>query len=88
MEENNIMNNEEVMETTEEIVEAVSKGDFKKVTAFGLGMLAGVVAYKYVFKPAGTKIKTWYGNRKTKKDDVVDCEFVVEDDETDDNYEE
>lgn len=88
MEENNIMNNEEVMETTtEEIVEAASKGGFKKVATFGLGMIAGVVAYKYVLKPVGAKIKTWNEERKAKKQVVDDATFD-EVDETEENFEE
>lgn len=88
MEGNNIMNNEEVMETTtEEIVEAASKGGFKKVATFGLGMIAGVVAYKYVLKPVGAKIKTWNEERKAKKQ-VVDDAVFDEVDETEENFEE
>lgn len=88
MEENNIMNNEEVMETTaEEIVEAASKGGFKKVATFGLGMIAGVVAYKYVLKPVEAKIKTWNEERIAKKQVVADATYD-EVDETEENFEE
>lgn len=88
MEENNIMNNEEIMETTtEEIVEAASKGGFKKVATFGLGMIAGAVAYKYVLKPIGAKIKTWNEERIAKKHVVADATFD-EVDETEENFDE
>ena len=52
METNEIMNNEEVMETTtEEIVKSSSGKGFKVAAGVGLAVLAGVVIYKYVGKP-------------------------------------
>lgn len=41
METKEIMNNEEVMDTTEEIVKTASKGGFSKVTTIGVAMIAG-----------------------------------------------
>lgn len=88
MEGNNIMNREEVMETTtEEIVEAASESGFKKAATLGLGMIVGVVAYKYVLNPVGAKIKMWNEERKAKKQTVVDVSFD-EVDETEGNSEE
>ena len=46
METNEIMNNEEVMDTTEEIVKTASKGGFSKVATIGVAMIAGGLAYK------------------------------------------
>ena len=58
METNEIMNNEEVMETaTEEIVKASSGKGFKVAAGIGLAVLAGVVIYRYVGKPMIAKIK-------------------------------
>lgn len=87
MEENNIMNNEEVMETTGEIVEETCNGGFKTAAIVGLGVIASAAAYKYVLKPTGAKIKTWYKNRKTKKQDVVDAD-IIDVEETEDDSEE
>jgi hypothetical protein len=51
MNNNEIVVNEEVRESTEEIVMAgVSKG-FKIAGGIGLAILGGVIAYKYVVKP-------------------------------------
>lgn len=58
METNEIMNNEEVMETaTEEIVKASSGKGFKVAAGIGLAVLAGVVIYRYVGKPMIAKSK-------------------------------
>lgn len=57
MDTNEIMTNEEVIETTEEIVTASSGKTFKVVAGVGLTVLGGVVAYKYVIKPLVAKIK-------------------------------
>ena len=80
MENNEMMNNnEEIMETA---VEELTKTDYcvglKKVSTFGLAMLAGALTYKYVVIPAAVKIKTWHENRKVKNQhgDVVDGTFT------------
>lgn len=57
METNEIMNNEEVMDTTEEIVKTASKGGFSKVATIGVAMIAGGLAYKFVVAPAVSKLK-------------------------------
>lgn len=78
MENNEIMNNnEEVMETAEEIVKATSDGGFKKATTIGLAMIAGALTYKFVVIPAAAKIKNWRENRKTvnQQEEVIDEEF-------------
>lgn len=74
METNEVMNNEEVMETTtEEIVKASSGKDFKVVAGIGLAMLAGGVLAKYVpsklCNPMIAKIKD------RKRQQVIDVEL-------------
>lgn len=57
MEPNEIMENEEVIETaTEEIVKASSGCGFKMAAGFGLGILAGMAICKLA-KPVIAKIK-------------------------------
>lgn len=71
METNEIMNNEEVMETaTEEIVKASSGKGFEVVAGvIGLAVLAGVVIYRYVGKPMIAKIKA------QKEQQIIDAEW-------------
>ena len=70
METNEIMNNEEVMETTtEEVVKASSGKGFKVAAGIGLAVLAGVVIYKYVGKPMIAKIKA------QKEQQIIDAEW-------------
>ena len=70
METNEIMNNEEVMETTtEEIVKSSSGKEFKVAAGVGLAVLAGVVIYKYVGKPMIAKIKA------KKEQQIIDAEW-------------
>ena len=58
MENNAIMNNE-VIETTEEVIEntGMSKG-IKIAVGIGLSVIVGFVVYKYVAKPVIANIKT------------------------------
>lgn len=70
METNEIMNNEEVMETTtEEIVKASSGRGLKVAAGIGLAVLAGVVIYRYVGKPMIAKIKA------QKEQQIIDAEW-------------
>ena len=57
MDTNEIMVNEEVIETTEGIATASSGEVFKVAAGVGLTVLGGFVAYKYVIKPVMAKIK-------------------------------
>lgn len=57
MSTNEIMVNEEVIETTDGIATAGSGKVFKVVAGVGLTVLGGFVAYKYVIKPVIAKIK-------------------------------
>lgn len=75
--EENMMNNEEVIETTAgEIVKTTSHGGFKTVTTIGLAMIVGGLAYKFVVEPAAVKIKIWRENRKAEKQHVVINSFA------------
>jgi len=93
MENNNeIMNNEEVIETaTEEIVKATSNGGMKKATTIGLAMIAGALTYKFLVVPTAAKFKNWRENRKTvvtqPQDDTIDGEFMDLDEETEEDSE-
>lgn len=79
METKEIMNNEEVMDTTEEIVKAASKGGFSKVTTIGVAMIAGGLAYKFVVAPAVSKLKKMKARKGFR---VVEDETTVEDENT------
>lgn len=79
METKEIMNNEEVMDTTEEIVKIASKGGFSKVTTIGVAMIAGGLAYKFVVAPAVSKLKEMKARKGLR---VVENETTVEDENT------
>lgn len=90
MENNEIMNNEEVMETaTEEIVKATSNsGCLGSVTKIGLAMIAGGLICKFVVEPGVKKLKHWSEDRAAKKvvseninSNVVDGNFTEVDEE-------
>lgn len=75
METNEIMNNEKVMDTTEEIVKTASKGRFSKVATIGVAMIAGGLAYKFVVAPVVGKLKEMKARKGFR---VVDDDVVVE----------
>ena len=80
METNEIMNNEEVMDTTEEIVKTASKGGFSKVATIGVvAMIAGGLAYKFVVAPAVSKLKEMKARKGFR---VVENENSIEDENT------
>lgn len=80
MENNEIMTNEEVMETTEEIVKVSSANGFKKAAAFGLVFIGGYVAGKYIIDPAIAHIKARKRNKQMVEqgdfDDFEETEIV------------
>ena len=78
MENNEIMTNEEVMETTEEIVKVSSANGFKKAAAFGLVFIAGYVAGKYIIDPAVARIKARRLNKKMVEQDFEEEVIVNE----------
>lgn len=70
MEANEIMTNEEVMETTtEKIVKASSANGFKTATVFGLVFIAGYVAGKYIIDPTIARLKIRKLNKQMVKQD-------------------
>lgn len=78
METNEIMNNEEVIETTAEEVTKVSSGKgFKVAAGVGLAVLVGVIAYKYVGKPMIAKIKAKKEEAMVMDEEYVDSEIVT-----------
>ena len=79
METNEIMNNEKVMDTTEEIVKTASKEGFSKVATIGVAMIAGGLAYKFVVAPVVGKLKEMKARKGFRVVDVV-VETVDEND--------
>lgn len=75
MEPNEMMVNEEVVETateaTEEIVKKSSGKGFKIAAGVGLAIVLGGLAIKYVVIPTANKIKA----KKQQDSDVIDGEF-------------
>lgn len=57
MENNEIMKNEEIIETTAEFVSADSGKSMKVVAGIGLSLLVSDAAYKYIIKPMLAKMK-------------------------------
>lgn len=57
METKEIIKNEEVIEMTEEIVEAGSGNTLKLAAGLGIGVIVCGVAYTYIVKPAIAKYK-------------------------------
>lgn len=70
METNEIMENEEVIETTEEIVKTGSGKGLKIVAGVGLTVLVGGLLCKYVVIPAVAKYKA----RKQEQQIIIDAE--------------
>ena len=82
MEPNEVMTNEEVIETaTEEIVKASSGSGFKVAAGFGFGILAGMAICKLA-RPVIAKIKA----RKATAATIIDVE--VEEQEIEETGEE
>lgn len=70
METNEIMENEEVIETTEEIVKTGSGKGLKIAAGVGLTVLVGGLLCKYVVIPAVAKYKA----RKQEQQIIIDAE--------------
>lgn len=58
MDAKEIMTNDEVIETTEEIMKTGTSKGVKITAGVGLAILAGGVAYKYIVIPIAAKIKS------------------------------
>lgn len=85
MENNEIMNNDEVIEATEEIVKVSSGNGLRKVAGVGLAMLAGGLACKFIVEPAWARFKAWKMERHMMESGVdgcvVDVDVTLEDSE-------
>lgn len=83
MEPNEMMVNEEAVETaaeaTEEIVKKSSGRGFKIAAGVGLVIVIGGLAVKYVIIPTANKIKA----KKQQDSDVIDTEFSEADENAD-----
>lgn len=74
METNEIMKNEDVIETTVEEVNKTGIGKGLKIAAgAGLTIFAGVLAYKYVAKPLIAKLKAKKATAVVIEDYDDDC---------------
>lgn len=73
MDAKEIMTNDEVIETTEEIMKTGTSKGFKIAAVVGLAVLAGGVAYKYIVKPIAAKIKS--KKEQQMIDEVDDNQF-------------
>lgn len=73
MDAKEIMTNDEVIETTEEIMKTGTSKGFKIAAGVGLAVLAGGVAYKYIVKPIAAKIKS--KKEQQMIDEVDDNQF-------------
>ena len=65
---NEILTNENVVETAEEVIEKVDSCKGVKIVAgVGGAVILGVIAYKFIVKPIIAKVKT-------KKDGMIDTQ--------------
>lgn len=83
MENNNEIMNEDVIETTEEIVKASSRNGLGKVATIGLAMTAGGLACKFIVEPAWARFKEWRKNRRmilVNRDKENDSEEIIVED--------
>lgn len=83
MDNTEIMNNE-VMETTEEVIENTdTNNSLKTGVGIGLGIVVGALAYKYVLKPIVANAKAQFKQRKMAAKEQTTCtdESVVINDE-------
>jgi predicted small secreted protein len=73
MDNTEIMNNE-VMETTEEVIENTDTNkSLKTGVGIGLGVVVGVLAYKYVLKPIAANAKAQFKQRKKTAKEKTTC---------------
>lgn len=84
MEEETEVNDVEVIVEGEETDEVYEISTGKMIAGLAVVAGAGALAYKYIAKPAGRKIKEWWNNRKSKSNDATedevanDCDCGVE----------
>jgi hypothetical protein len=87
MDTNVIMENEEVIEATEEIVESSTGNGLKVAAGIGLAVLLGVVAYRYGVKPLLAKIKAGKEKKTTETEIISDKEYDDDEKESDEETE-
>lgn len=83
MDNTEIMNNE-VIETTEEVIEEITKNNSLKTgVGIGLGIVAGALAYKLILKPIASNVITKFKQKKMAAKEKTTCtdESVVINDE-------
>lgn len=83
MDNTEIMNNE-VIETTEEVIEEITKNNSLKTgVGIGLGIVAGALAYKLILKPIASNVITKFKQKKMTAKEKITCthEPVVINDE-------
>lgn len=73
MDNTEIMNNE-VMETTEEVIEETTKNNSLKTgVGIGLGIVAGTLAYKLILKPIASNVITKFKQKKMTAKEQTTC---------------
>jgi len=82
MDTKEIMTNDEVVETNEEIMNAENGNGFKIAVGIGLAVLAGGIAYKYIVKPITAKIKAKKEQRVVEE---VEIDCIEVDSESEEN---
>lgn len=83
MENKEIITNDEIADTTEEIAMSCSEKAIKIVAGTGLALLAGFITYKYIIKPITAKIKA---KKDQKATDPIEAQCVeVEDSDSNEN---
>lgn len=73
MDNTEIMNNE-VIETTEEVIEEITKNNSLKTgVVIGLGMVTGTLAYKLILKPIASNVITKFEQKKMTAKEKTTC---------------
>ncbi len=70
----------DVNEVTDEIVKVSSNKNFKPLTSFGLGVIGGIFAYKYLYKPIKARLNKKIEQADTELEELVE-EYAKEIDE-------
>lgn len=73
METNEILTNEEVIEKTEDVVKNVHASGTKLMAGFGLGIMAGILGYRYIYRPIKNKLKTRWEEHKAEQN-IIDLD--------------
>lgn len=69
METNEILSNNEIVEeTTEQVTKAVSGKGMKMVVGFGIGVLAGMLIYRYIAKPIAATFRAKKNQMQMEED--------------------